>query len=462
MKTKIFLAFIVVIFTALLSNFIFERLIIRDFNNYVSSIREDQLYWIMASVEGSKSQGQWDKEALSNSIHWAMMLGLDIKVINIDGYEVITSREVMESLSDTMKHRMRGLFNIYTTVGPYEEYPLYIKGKEIGTLLSRPFQKEQIKERESVFKKRTKNFLYISLLIAGGGLLLIAFLFSQYLSRPITNLKTAAERIARGDFSVKIVTKSQDEVGKLSESFNIMAESLQREEKLRRHLMSNVAHELRTPLTVMKAHVEAMDDGIIKDTNKGLENIKHEINRLVKLIKGIEDITSAEASFFTKGQEIGVNLREFLSGIVIEMLPPFKEKGLYLKMKKGENIFVTVDVEKLEIIIRNIISNSLKFTEKGGAWIDYGIQNNNFFIEVRDSGIGIPEDEIPLIFNRFYRIENLTSPPHTLEKEGEGGLGLGLAIVKELIDVIGGKVNIKSKVGKGTTFRIYFQRPISS
>ncbi|MBI5211768.1 MAG: HAMP domain-containing histidine kinase [Nitrospirae bacterium] len=452
MKTKIFLAFIVVILAALLSNFIFEWLIIRDFDNYVNGVREDQFYWILASVEGSYSNGGWNKKELSESIHWGMMLGLDIKIIDITGEEVLSSNEVMKFLSESMKRRMEGLFHMHATTGSFDQYPLYIKGDRIGILMSRPFQKEQIKEKESIFKRRTKNFLFVSFLIAGVGSALIALLFSRYLSRPITVLKTAAEKIAQGDFNVRIIPKSDDDVGKLSTAFNRMAESLQREEELRKHLFSNVAHELRTPLTILKTHAEAIADGVI-EREKGLENIKNEIDRLIKLVKGIEDITAAEASFFAKGNLTEINLKEFLSELVDDMKPSFKEKGLEIKILKEKDTPVAADVEKLEKILRNIISNSLKFTEKGGVLIDYEKIGNTLYIEIKDSGKGIPEDKIPLIFTRFYRIKNHPLIP-PLERGDEGGLGLGLAIVKELVNVMGGSIDVKSEVGKGTTFKI--------
>ncbi|MEW6739531.1 MAG: HAMP domain-containing sensor histidine kinase [Nitrospirota bacterium] len=447
MKTKIFLAFIIVILAALLSNFIFEWLIIKDFDNYVNGVKEDQFYWILASVEGSYSDGKWDTKALSESIHWAMMLGLDIKVLNADGHEVISSMEVMDSLSDTMKRRMKALFHMHMTEGKYEEYPLYIEGKNIGKLLSRPFEKDVIKEKEAVFRMRSRNFILVSFLIAGGGSLVIALFFSRYLSKPLTDLKTAAESIAKGDFNVTITPKTGDEVGRLSESFNIMAESLRKEEELRKRLMSNIAHELRTPLTITKSHIEAIEDGVI-ESGKGLENIKGEINRLIRLIKGIEDITTAETSFFTKGEVAEVNLKEFISELSEELRPAFKEKRLDITIAKEDDLMVVTDIEKLEKIIRNIISNSLKFTEKGGVWIDYGTEESDFYIEIRDSGRGIPENEMPHIFDRFYRIEGSRT----------AGLGLGLAIVKELVNVMGGKIEVESKVNEGTTFRIYLPR----
>lgn len=444
MRTKIFLAFIIVIFSALLSNFIFEYLIIKDFDNYTESVKEDQYRWVMASIEGNYSDRGWDRDMLSESIHWGMMLGLDIKVLDASGQEIIASHESMASLSDTMKQRMEELFHVHKTEGEFKEHAVIIKGEKVGTVLVRPFQKELLKEKEIAFKNRAQYFLYMSILIVGVGLILMASLFSRYLSRPITDLKTAAEKIAKGDFDVRINPLSTDEVGMLSESFNSMAGSLKKEEELRKHLMSNVAHELRTPLTIMKTQIEALTDGVVS-TEEGIENIRSENERLIRLVEGIEDITAAEASFLGKVEETSINLKVFLSGLIREMHPAFEGKGVKIELIRGDDLFVVSDVGKLEKIIRNIISNALKFTEKGGVWVDYGISENDFFVEIRDSGRGIPEEELPLIFDRYYRLERTKS----------GGLGLGLAIVKELITVLGGRIEVKSVLGAGTTFEIF-------
>lgn len=449
MKTKFFLAFLIVIFTALLSNFLFEWLIMRDFENYVNGVKEDQLYWITASAESSYGHGKWTPETLSETIHWAMMMGLDIKIFDAEGKEVISSTRIMESLHPVMKKRMEGLFHIDKAKGVLQKYPLYSGGQMIGTLSVRPFQKQEIAEKEVIFKKRTNIFLLISLLIAGIGSLLIAVILSQYLSKPIADLKLAAEKVAQGNFGVRTAIKSYDEVGKLSEMFNKMAESLQKEDTLRKKLLSNIAHELRTPLTIMKTQIEALSDGIITDRDRAFENLNGEMGRLIKLVKGIEDVTTAEASFFRRLEETEFNLKEFLSGIADEMRPLFKEKNLSLELLNEQDLLVTADVEKLEIIIRNILTNALKFTEKGRISVRYGKEVKRFFIEIRDTGIGISEDRMPHIFNRFYKGE----------KNDSEGLGLGLAIAKELIEVMRGKIEVNSKLGMGSSFIIFL--PVS-
>jgi signal transduction histidine kinase len=127
------------------------------------------------------------------------------------------------------------------------------------------------------------------------------------------------------------------------------------------------------------------------------------------------------------------------------MLPLFREKGLDLSLLKEHEIVVVTDEEKIEKIVLNILSNALKYTEKGGARIDYGIREDSFYIEIKDSGKGIPEQELPHIFNRFHRVAGTE----------HDGLGLGLAIVRELVTVMGGTVEVESALNEGTMFRIY-------
>ena len=445
MRTKIFLAFVIIISAALASTIVFACLILKDFDSYMHGVKEDQIYWIIASVEGGYKDGKWDERILAESIHWAMMMGLDIKILDIERNEIVHSHHVMESLSPGMKRRMEELFRLDTITGcKYDEYPIISNWQRIGTLLACSFRKKELVEKEAIFERRVRHFLYVYLVIAGAGTVLIGLMFTQYLSKPVRMLTKACEQIAGGDFTVRISPGHSDEVGDLAKTFNKVAASLQKEETLRKRLMSNIAHELRTPLTIMKTHVEAMTDGIVKDTAKGLENIRNEIERLITLVKGIEDMTAAEASFFTVGEEVRINLKEFISGIADDMRPLFKAKGLLIDIFGRSDIEVNADVEKLERILRNILSNALKFTERGGATINYGIGDSAFFIEVSDTGSGIPENDLPHTFDRFYRSGGA----------GTEGLGLGLAIVKELVDIMEGEITVKSAPGKGTTFRI--------
>jgi two-component system sensor histidine kinase BaeS len=446
MRTKLFLAFFAVILTALISNLIFENLILRDFEEYVLSQREDRLYWVLASTEGSFGDGAWDVEALRRNMHWAMMLGFDIEVRDVSGDTVLTSRDVVESLSEAMRRRMEAIVELETPRGEFEPYPLFMGGEEIGTLRVRGLKPVSLlSEKEEVFERRGRDFLIISFLIAGGGAVFLSAVFSMFLTGPVRRLKQAAEQVAEGDLGVRVKTGADDEIGRLNRSFNHMVESLEREETLRKHLTSNIAHELRTPLAIMKGNFEAISDGVREPDTETLEALSSEVERLITLVEGIEDITKAEASFFEKAQYQTVDIREFIASLLQGIRPLFQEKGLSVEVASERPFEVKTEPEKLEIILRNIINNALRHTDRGGVILDYGIAGPgtaNFYLSVQDTGGGIEEKDRELVFRRFYKGEEST------------GIGLGLAIARELAEVMGGTVTVESVPGEGSTFTV--------
>ncbi len=461
MRAKLFLAFLAVILISLVSSLLFGRLIMRDFEEYERGTREDHLYWVLATIEGSFQDKKWNMTSLADSIHWGMMLGFDVKVEDNEGREVLNSQDVMASLPLAMKRRIESIVRMHPEKSKFEEYPLYSEGEEIATLHIRPLMRNgRSKVKEDIFMKRGRYFLIVSFVISGAGAVAMALFFSLSLSRPIKRLKEAADRVARGDFSVRLHLGPEthrrknrfqgflhaDELSSLSERFNYMAETLEREETLRKRLTSNIAHELRTPVAVMKAQAEAMIDGVIEDKAQGLATISSEIENLARLIEGIEDLTKAEASFFSESEYGMLNLKEFLQGIVYAMEPIFHEKGLGLTLVEEDSIDAVTDAGKLERIIKNILSNSHKYTERGGVLITYGREGGEFFIEIKDTGRGIPEEEVTRIFTRFYRVHN----------ESGSGAGIGLAIVKELVAIMRGRIDVRSKAAEGTTFRLWF------
>jgi len=449
MRTKLFLAFLFIIFLALLSNIIFEKLIMEDFNEFIRGHDEDDIYWIMASVEGSYHNKDWDMTVLREALHWGMMLGLATYVEGNDGQRVLSSSDVLSEMNPNMMQKMTSSLNLSSNVGDFTWYPLYLKGHEIGKLYVRPIERlGTIPLKEEVFRGRGRKFLIISFLIAGGGAFLISIMFTIFLSKPIRRLTASAEKIANGDFSVhEPVThrKKKDELDKLTESFNYMAEALRREDALRKHLTSNIAHELRTPLTIIKGNLEALEDGVISDPKLVIDSIRTEIDRLVSLIEGIEDLTRAEASFFKKGDQEDVDLREFIQSVSESMISMIHDKGLYLKTD-GPKLIVKADPDKLHIILKNLITNAFKYTETGGITIKWGKSDNKdpggYFFTVSDSGKGIEEEEHSKIFDRFYKGQ---------DSEGKG---LGLAIVKEIVNAMGGKIDVKSGHEQGVSIRV--------
>ncbi|MBI4844763.1 MAG: HAMP domain-containing histidine kinase [Nitrospirae bacterium] len=455
MRTKLFLAFALVIFLAILSNIVYKDLIIRDFNDYLLGTEEDRIYWIIASIEGSYMGNEWNMAHLSNSIHWGIMSGFESYVEDPWGNVVISSTEVLSELTPNMLKRMNAFFKLPYGYGEFIWYPLYLEGDEIGRLYIRPLERVgPIPMKEEIFRKRGAKFLALSFLIAGGGALFLSIILTITLSKPIRQLTKSAEDIAKGDFSARAPSQSgkglihfSDEIDKLTETFNYMAEALRREDALRKHLTSNIAHELRTPLTIIKGNLEAIEDGIISDPGTVIKNINSEIQRLISLVEGIGDITSAEASFFKKGEPQEVNLKEIVLSITDGMKELIEGKGLSLKTE-GPSMNVRTYKDKLLIIFKNLLTNAYRFTPKGGITVNWDAcaedGKNGFYLAIEDTGPGISEENLAKIFERFYK-----------GSESDGS-GLGLAIVKELVDVMGGKIYVESAPGSGSRFTIKF------
>jgi signal transduction histidine kinase len=453
MRTKLFLAFLFVILLAFISNIVFERLIIGDFDDYLAGTEEDSIYWVLAAVEGSYMGDTWNTLKLNEALHWGLMLGLESYVVDHEENQIMSSADVLFSMDSGMRNRMNAFLKLPTGTGEYTWYPLYMAGNEIGKIYFRPLERIGLTPvKEVIFRKRGKEFLTISFLIAGGGALVLYVLFTVFLSNPIRRLTASAEKIAQGDFTVHEPLphkKFKDEIDRLTETFNYMAEALRREDALRKHLTSNIAHELRTPLTIIKGNLEAIEDGVLSDPGAVIENIRTEIDRLVSLVEGIEDITRAEASFFKKGLPEEVDLREFVESVAEGMKKLIHEKGLFLKTE-GPRMKVGTDPEKLHIALKNLLSNAYKYTETGGITIRWGngrtLDSRGFYLSVEDTGEGIASDRKMLVFDRFHKGEN------------SAGKGLGLAIVKELVGVMGGDVKIESEERKGSRFTMIFPK----
>jgi len=451
MRTKLFFSFIFLILLALLSNVVFERLIMKDFDDFIKGTKEDQIYWLLAAVEGSYKNKMWDHQELHDALHWGLVMGFETYIEDSSESRIMSSADVIFTMDSYMLRRMHSFLKLPSGKGAFTWYPLYVEGREIGKLFVRPLERiGQTPFKAEIFRKGGKEFLVISFLIAGAGALFLSVLFSVFLSKPVMSLTAAAEKIAGGEFAIQkpgTHRRYKDEIDRLTETFFYMAEALKREDLGRKCLTSNVAPELRTPLTIIKGNLEAIEDGVISDPGEVLRNINSEVQRMISLVEGIEDITRAEASFFKRGEKEEIDLRDFAESVAGGMRKLIEDKGLFLRTD-GPSLTVKTYPEKLHIILKNLLTNAFKYTDSGGITISWDHlkkgDTDGFFISVKDTGRGIEKENISKVFERFYKDEK------------SGGKGLGLAIVKELTDVMGGKVEVESTPGNGSRFTVSF------
>lgn len=425
-----------------------RELIIKDFEEYLDGETEDTIYRINAVIEGTyEKYSGWNQGALKDDAVWALLLGYEVKILDMNENELVNTKEAVESLTPLMKRRSIALSGFSSDDGQsggeeFSSYPLFLGGKNIGSLYIKPVMFRKGQGKETIFMMRSDRFLLLSLFFVGGLSLVMSLIFSKKMTDPIKKLTDAARDISQGNIKSRVSFSGNDEISTLARTFNTMAGNLEIQESLRRKLTANIAHELRTPLTVIQGELEGMIDGLIETDKERLLSLHEEAARLKKIIEGIEDLSKAEACILELNKQ-SFDLNPFLTNIKVRFESLFNDKGVALNLECGDCPTLYADPDKISQIVINLIVNALKATEKGGSvGIKAGIKGSEGYIEVTDTGSGIKKEDMPFIFERFY-------------KTSKGGLGLGLAIAKELAEAHGGRIEVQSEYGKGSKFSLY-------
>lgn len=322
--------------------------------------------------------------------------------------------------------------------------PIFDGQQVIGALfLHMPVQEFQLKEL-------TRLILLISIVIAIPAAAVL-YMISRKMSQPLVRMNQAAASIGQGDFSERIPVLSKDEVGQLSATFNRMAEQLESLESMRKELISNVSHELRTPLTSVRGFVQAILEGMMpaEQQRKYLEYMYQELNRLSDLLNTMLDLSAIESG------RMMLQLRKIRWAPLIETVGEgfqlrAEEKRIRLNIAEPREPRLTVygDSERLKQVLFNLLDNAVRHTPEGGT-IEVQSRLAGEFVEVRvsDTGAGIDPAELPYIWERFY-----TGEASRISRRERSGLGL--TITKQLVERMGGSIEVTSALGSGTTFTL--------
>ena len=302
---------------------------------------------------------------------------------------------------------------------------------------------------------RIRNLLILSgvgaILLALGG----TWIAAQTLSRPLLQMQQATRKIAVGDLETRLSIRSKDEVGSLAEAINDLAKDLQRYRDTRQEFFANISHELRTPITYLEGYAKVVKERLYtseEEKEKYLDIIQEEAVRLQRLVNDLFELAKMEEGKITLSLE-WIDLNEIIRDSVRKMEWKVKEKGLVLHAVYGDHIpLVLGDGLRMEQIMLNMLDNAVRYTEYGSITVSVHTEANVVKLTVEDTGMGIADDEIPLLFERFYRVEKSRSRQF-------GGTGLGLSIAKKLVELQGGDIKVSSRVGVGTRFEIYFPLP---
>ncbi|MEM7798257.1 MAG: ATP-binding protein [Chloroflexota bacterium] len=267
---------------------------------------------------------------------------------------------------------------------------------------------------------------------------------------PIQELTAATEAMATGDLKQHVPIRSEDELGRLARSFNQMSADLAEATRQRRQMTADIAHDLGTPLQIISGYVESMTDGTLAPTMDRLGLISAEIEHLRRLIEDL-DLLSQTDTQSLRLQMQPIDTATFLEQIALSFTPIAKPEGVQLKTNIGDTLpVIEADQERLMQVMGNLLSNALRYTPGGERIIISGQrQDDQVVLQVKDHGAGIAPEDLPYIFERFYRAD-------TSRTEG-GKMGLGLAISKALVEAMNGAISAHSQgVGQGTTLTVSF------
>ncbi|MBU8908024.1 sensor histidine kinase [Desertibacillus haloalkaliphilus] len=303
--------------------------------------------------------------------------------------------------------------------------------------------------------EQTKVKLAVVLIIMGILTFTIGFLMTIYLTRkiskPLTEMGRAANQIAKGDFDNTPSITGEDEVGQLASDISLMAKQLKEYRDSRQQFISHISHDLRTPITYIKGYSAIMrdtDDIDRKDLDRNLAVIYQEATRMEHLVRDLFQLTKLEEGRVSLELET-IKAVPWLYSILESRQLMFDQNSLTYEIIANDDMELTVDQHRMGQAVINLIENSIRYTVKGGkVTLKLSENDHHTIIEISDTGRGIPRDDLPHIWDRFYRVDKSRSSK-------SGGSGLGLAIVKQVIELHQGDVKVESVEGKGTTFFIY-------
>jgi two-component system sensor histidine kinase BaeS len=296
---------------------------------------------------------------------------------------------------------------------------------------------------EQTFVATVDRSVYIGAFVAIAIAVVAALLLARYLSRPMRELETAAESLAAGDLAHRVDIAGPAEVAALGEAFNSMADSLEQAEVLRRRLVADVAHELRNPIAAARAQAEGMAEGVLVVDAPRLDSLVEDLQHLSVLVDDLQDLAVAEAGRMHY-EFSPVDLGD-LARRETERARTTAREGVSVVVGDADaDLLVMADERRLSQVLRNLLTNATRHTSEGSVTVSLARETDEVVVRVFDTGEGIPETDLPHIFERFYRADSARAAK-------TGGAGLGLAISKSIIEDHSGTMFAESTVGTGTT-----------
>lgn len=405
------------------------------------------------------ADGTWNEGAVSAIGMNALEQGMIVRVADLSGKAVWDAtlhnnglcQEMIAHMAQNMASRYPNWRGIYTE----RSYPVRAGFREVGAATIGYYGPFFLNDEDLAFiNALNRLLLWVTLAV-----LAIALGTGLFMARgiavPLGRVVAATEKIAGGNLDVVVSEKSRvREIAGITAAVNDLARSLKAQESLRRRLTADVAHELRTPLATLQSHLEALMDGVWPADQERLRGLHEEILRINRMVKDLENLARYESDSLAleKGD---TDLDALVRGIATNHEPQFRRKGVGLRFAPSGapgGARATVDPDKISQAVINLLSNSLKYTAAGGSVeTRVSLGEDAAEITVSDTGVGIGPEDLPRVFERFYRAD-------TSRARATGGTGIGLSIARAIVEAHGGSIRATSEPGKGSVFTIRLPR----
>ena len=458
LRVKLSAAFVAVtlllfFIVSVLANVLLER----QFRQYVIAKQNQKITDTVALIKTRYDDwgGKWDAGGVETIGMNALGDGLILHLTDNSGKTVWNAREhnngmctaILQHMAQNMQSRNPSFQGGYAD----QEVAIIANGATVGRLLIGYYGPYFYTDSDIKFLETLNSLLIWAAVLSSAAALGFGMFMARRLTLPITQVTGMAARIASGDYSARVHdTAATKEITALTHAINSLADTLSKQETLRKRLTADVAHELRTPIATLQSHLEAMIDGIWQADERRLKSCHEEIIRISKMVGDLEKLAQYES------ENLQLEIARFdLSALIGRVTTNFEgqylEKGVRLAFQHHEEM-IEGDSDKLSQVAINLLSNALKYTGEGGVvTVQLTGEEDCIKLSVRDTGTGIPPEDLPHIFERFYRTDKSRN-------RLTGGAGIGLTITKAIVEAHGGSIAAVSTPGEGSRFTVTLPR----
>jgi signal transduction histidine kinase len=441
---------VIVLLTIAIISFLANYFINRQFTEYIAKQQELKAQIITSSISQQYTDftKQWNMDYVHAIGMFSLYEGYIVKIYDKDdmilwdaqAHDMNLCNQIMEDISNRMRIQYPQIEGEFTAT----VYPLEQNGKSIGKVSISYFGPFFLNENDFKFLHSLNTILLSVGLISLAVSVIVGHLLAKRITEPILKTVEATKQIADGNYEVRLKEESDTkELDMLVTSINHLAISLETMERLRKQLTEDVAHELRTPITILQSYIEAMTEGIWEVTPERLQSCYEEAIRIGKLVGDLENLAKLE------GENLKLNKQRMdLYAVVEKTVDSFKNdarKKLEVNIK-GPHVELLADQDRIKQVIVNLYTNAIKYS-KEDCKISFQLfeTKDTAGFSIQDNGIGIPQEELPFIFERFYRADKSRN-------RLTGGTGIGLTIVKSIVEAHDGHISVESSMEVGSRF----------